>query len=223
MCDIGMEKDTIHNIHTATSRDYLARMTKEKPLRVEIAKRFDGEFFDGDRANGYGGYRYDGRWKPVARQLLSQYGLTEGSRVLDVGCGKGFLLRDMQESQRDIDVRGFDISPYAVEHAEDAVKDAVFVHDARDRFPFADDYFDLVVSINTLHNLYLHEIVGALGEVARVGKQAYVVMESYRNEQEKFNLVCWNLTGECFFTPNEWRWVFQTAGYTGDYEFIVFE
>ena len=220
---MGMEKQIIQNIHRLASRDYLARMTKDKPLRVEIAKRFDREFFDGDRANGYGGYRYDGRWKPVARQLISQYALKAGSKILDVGCGKGFLLWDLKKVEKGIEVRGFDVSSYAVEHAEEAVKDAVFVHDARRRFPFDDDSFDLVVSINALHNLYLHEIVEALREVARVGKRAYIVVESYRNETEKFNLMCWNLTGECFFTPDEWRWVFATAGYAGDYEFIFFE
>jgi len=220
---MGTERQMIQSIHRSAPRDYLARMTAQKPLRVEIAKRFDREFFDGDRANGYGGYRYDGRWKPIAQQLLRHYNLTEGARVLDVGCGKGFLLRDLREIRPDLDVRGLDVSPYAVDHAEEAVRDAVFVHDARRRLPFDDGAFDLVVSINTLHNLYLHEIVEALREAARVGRQAYIVVESYRNEAEKFNLMCWNLTGECFFTPDEWRWVFSTAGYTGDYEFIFFE
>jgi len=198
-------------------------MTKDKPRHVEIAKRFDQEFFDGDRANGYGGYRYDGRWKPVAQQLVSQYALKAGSKVLDVGCGKGFLLWDLKKVEKGIEVRGFDVSSYAVECGEEAVRDAVFVHDARRHFPFGDDSFDLVVSINALHNLYLHEIVEAFREVARVGRRAYIVVESYRNETEKFNLMCWNLTGECFFTPDEWRWVFATAGYAGDYEFIFFE
>jgi len=198
-------------------------MVKEKPARVEIAKRFDREFFDGDRACGYGGYRYDGRWRPVAQRLLTEYGLAEGTQVLDVGCGKGFLLRDFRELRSGLTVRGFDISSYAVGHAEDAIKDAVFVHDARNRLPFPDDCFDLVVSINTLHNLHLHELVPALREVERVGKRAYIVVEGYRNETERFNLVCWNLTGACLFTPDEWRWVFETAGYTGDYEFIFFE
>jgi len=220
---MGIERTIIQSIHRSTPRDYLARMVKEKPSRVEIAKRFDREFFDGERAHGYGGYRYDGRWRPVARRLISEYGLAKGARVLDVGCGKGFLLRDFLELRSDLDARGFDISSYAIEHAEEAVQDAVFVHDARRRFPFEDDSLDLVVSVNTLHNLYLHELVPALREVERVGRRAYTVVESYRNETEKFNLVCWNLTGECFFTPDEWRWVFETAGYSGDYEFIFFE
>lgn len=220
---MGIERQIIQGVHRSTARDYLARMVKEKPARVEIAKRFDREFFDGGRIHGYGGYRYDGRWKAVARQLIRAYGLSKGARVLDVGCGKGFLLRDFRELRSDLDVRGFDVSAYAVEHAEQAVKDAVFVHDARRRFSFDDHSFDLVVSINTLHNLYLHELVPALREIERVGRRAYIVVESYRNEREKFNLTCWNLTGECFFTPDEWRWVFETAGYTGDYEFVFFE
>jgi ubiquinone/menaquinone biosynthesis C-methylase UbiE len=103
------------------------------------------------------------------------------------------------------------------------VRDKLFRYKAQDRYPFGDKSFDLVVSLTTLHNLRLFELQTALQEIERVGKDKYVMLESYRNELELFNLECWALTAESFFDTAEWIWLYNHFGYTGDYEFIYFE
>jgi SAM-dependent methyltransferase len=220
---MGRPLNLIERIHRMTPRDYYARMTPEKPACCEVAKRFDADFWDGDRKYGYGGYRYDGRWKPLAEALARHYGLAEGAGILDVGCGKGFLLHEFRQVLPGARLSGYDVSRYAVKNGKEEVRDSLQVQRAQDPYPAADDSFDLVVSVNTLHNLYLYELEPALREIERVGRSAYIVVESYRNEAEKTHLACWNLTGECLFTPQEWAWLFERFGYGGDYDFIFFE
>jgi len=189
----------------------------------EIARRYGRDYWDGDRRYGYGGYRYDGRWRAVAERLIQTYGLADGARILDVGCGKAFLLYELKQLLPQAEVTGFDASEYAIKNAKPEISDRLFRHQAETTFPFADKTFDLVVSLTTLHNLELPELKAALDEIERVGKRAYVVVESYRSVQELFNLQCWALTCEAFFRPREWVWLFNAFGYSGDYEFIFFE
>lgn len=217
------EMQFIQSMHNQTQRNYIERITPEKVRCCEVAKKFDKDFWDGDRKYGYGGYIYDGRWKDFASRLIKYYKLPSNARILDVGCGKGFLLYEFKELLPECEVVGFDISRYAIDNAIEYVRKDIFVYDAKDVYPFEENYFDLVTSINTIHNLYLYDLMSALRQIERVGQSKYIVVESYRNEQEKFNLVCWNLTGECYFTPLEWKWFFEQFGYTGDYEFIFFE
>jgi len=143
--------------------------------------------------------------------------------VLDVGCGKGFLLYEMLQIEPGLDIVGFDVSKHGLANAHPDVKDKLFRYRAQDRYPYGDDQFDLVISLGTFHNLRLFELATALAEVERVGKQAYVMLESYRNEQELFNVQCWALTCESFFDTAEWIWLYNHFGYSGDYEFIYFE
>jgi ubiquinone/menaquinone biosynthesis C-methylase UbiE len=220
---MGRLLDIVTPLHTRTSRDYLARMQDDKVACMETARRYDADYWDGDRRFGYGGYRYDGRWKPVAERLIAIYDLKPDAAILDVGCGKGFLLFELQQLLPTARIAGFDISGYAIANAREEVRPHLFVHRAQDRFPFADNEFDLVISLTTLHNLHLPDLAAALREMERVGREKYLVVEAYRNEQELFNLQCWALTCAAFFTPAEWEWLFGTFGYGGDYEFIYFE
>jgi SAM-dependent methyltransferase len=216
--------DVLEGLHKSSKRDYLARvLAGNKADFATLAKKFDVEYWDASRNTGYGGYRYDGRWRPVAQRLTELYGLKAGDRILDVGCGKGFLLYEFTQVAPGVEVRGVDISAYALAHAKEEVAASLELGNAI-ALPYADQTFDLVVSLNTLHNLYLNGLYTALREIERVGKgHKYVVMDSYRNEQEKVNLLYWQLTCECFFTPCEWEFIFAQAGYTGDYGFIYFE
>jgi protein-L-isoaspartate(D-aspartate) O-methyltransferase len=217
--------DILSKLHRGTKRDYLQRVTShDKALCAEVAVQFGEEYWDGARHHGYGGYRYDGRWRPAAEEIASHYGLKKGDKVLDVGCGKGFLLYELTQAVPGIQVAGIDISEYAVTHAKEEVRSFLRVGNAVS-LPYDRDSFDFVVSITTLHNLYLHDLQNALQEIERVakGNKKYVVVESYRTEVEKVNLMYWQLTCRQFHTPNEWEWLYQQSGYTGDYGFIFFE
>ncbi len=188
------------------------------------AKEYGYDYWDGDRRCGYGGYKYiPGRWKPVAETLIGIYNLGRGSRVLDVGCGKAFLLYEMKRLVPELQVAGFDISAYGLSQAKEEIRDSLYTHRAQDPFPYGNKHFDLVISLGCLHNLRLFELETAVSEIERVGKKGYITVESYRNEQELFNLQCWALTCESFFDADEWVWLLQHFGYTGDYEFIYFE
>jgi protein-L-isoaspartate(D-aspartate) O-methyltransferase len=216
--------DFLSGLHNRTARDYLARVNEiPKAEAARIAKQFGRDYWDGDRRYGYGGYRYDGRWRPVADAMRDHYGLKPGDRVLDVGCGKGFLLYDLTQSVPGIEVCGIDISDYAVEHCKEEVRPFLEVGSAA-ALPYPDRSFDLVLSINALHNLKVGDLECALREIERVGRRhKYVCVESYRTEEEKVNLLYWQLTCESFYAPEEWQWWFERCGYNGDYSFIYFE
>ena len=193
------------------------------PSQREIAKRFGREYFDGDRGQGYGGYRYDGRWVPIAERMRDFYGLAAEDLILDVGCAKGFLLHDFRAVIPGVHVAGLDLSAYAVERAMDDVRPFVLVGSA-DRLPFADKSFDLVVSINTVHNLERDRCVLAISEMERVSRRfKYLQVDSYRSEQERENFERWQLTAVTYYDPAGWRRVFEQAGYTGDYYWTITE
>ena len=214
----------VTSLHQATSRAYIDRMVDEKVFCMLKAKEYEADYWDGDRRYGYGGYKYlPGRWKPVAQALIDKYGLTNNSSVLDVGCGKAFLLYEMKLLLPELKVAGFDISRHGLADAKEEIKDSLFIHRAEEPYPYEDNSFDLVMSLGCFHNLRIFELKLALAELQRVGKQGYVMLESYRNELEQFNLQCWALTCESFFDSKEWCWIYEHFGYTGDYEFIYFE
>lgn len=216
--------DIITPLHQKTKRTYLDRMMNDKVRCALKAKEYEFDYWDGDKCYGYGGYKFiDGRWKPVAEKLIERYGLTNQSKILDVGCGKGYLLYEIKRLLPGIEIVGFDISEYGVANAKEEIKPFLFNHRAQDTYPYKDQYFDLVISLNTFHNLRIFELKKALGELIRVAKNQYLVVESYRNEQELFNLECWALTAESFFDQDEWVWIFKEFGYAGDFEFIYFE
>ena len=211
-------------LHQATSRDYLARMVDNKAEAMLVAKQYEADYWDGDRRYGYGGYNYlPGRWRSVAEALIERYSLTNASKILDVGCGKGYLLYEIQLLLPDITIVGFDISHHGLASRHPDFRGELFLGRAEEPYPFPDKSFDLVISLGTLHNLRLPQLQVALGEIERVGKRAYVMLESYRNELELFNLECWALTAESLLDEGEWIWLYDHFGYTGDYEFIYFE
>jgi len=214
----------VTSLHQATSRKYIERMVDDKVKCMLKAKEYEFDYWDGDRRYGYGGYKYmSGRWKPVAELLIKNYYLTNNSSVLDVGCGKAFLLYEMKLLLPNLKISGFDISKHGLAHSQEKMSKNLFIHRAQDPYPFKDKEFDLVFSINSLHNLRIFELDVALKEIERVGKKGYVLVESYRNEKELFNLECWALTAESYFDTKEWIWIYNQFGYTGDYEFIYFE
>ena len=216
--------DFLSVVHKSTKRDYVARVTEfPKAEAAKLAKQWGKDYWDGDRRTGYGGYSYDGRWRKVADAMVAHYGIKPGDRILDVGCGKGFLLYDFMQAVPGVEVAGIDVSRYALEHAKEEVKP--FLREANAaKLPFEDKSFDLVISINTLHNLFCYDLHDALKEMERVGRRnKYLCVESWRTEEEKVNLLYWQFTCEMFCTPKEWEWWFAHTGYTGDHSFIYFE
>ena len=212
--------DFMGSLHKSTSRDYLARVNDKefpKARAAYLAKKFDFDYWDGDRRICYGGYKYiPGRWADLAQKFIEFYNLDSNSKVLDIGCGKGFLLFEMIKINPDLKIYGLDIS-------KKEISDKLIIGNANN-LPFEDNYFDLVISINTLHCLKCFDLEKALIEMQRVSKNhKYLCVESYRNEEEKANLLYWQVTCEAFHDPDSWQWWFQKTGYNGDYSFIYFE
>jgi len=221
------EIDFMSVLHKSTQRDYLARVNDPefpKAKAAELAKKFDFDYWDGDRRICYGGYRYlEGRWEKVARAMAEHYELPAKPKILDIGCGKGFLLYDFLNVIPDAEIYGIDSSSYALANSKDEIRDRLQLGNAT-ALPWPDDHFDLVISINTLHCLHAQELDPALRELERVGKKnKYLCVESYRNEQEKANLLYWQVTCEAFNTPEAWQWWFEHTGFSGDHSFIYFE
>jgi len=220
---MGQLLEVVTPLHKRTTRDYLARMVDDKVHCMLKAKEYEFDYWDGDRRYGYGGYRYDGRWKVVAQHLIDHYELRPTARILDVGCGKAHLLYELKQLLPQSEVCGFDISRHGLADAPEAIRPYLFRGRAQDPYQWRDNHFDLAISFGCLHNLRIFEIEAAIREIERVARQKYVMVESYRNELEQFNLECWALTAETLFDTDEWIWLYRHFGYTGDYEFIYFE
>lgn len=204
-----------------TKRNVAARLTAKTPENVATARLFGHAYFDGARDTGYGGYRYDGRWVPVAKDIVRHFGLKPGDRVLDVGCAKGFLVKDLMAICPGLEVFGLDISEYALMHCEPEVVGRLHLGSAKS-LPFPDNSFDAVLSINTLHNLERGDVLKALGEIQRLsGGRAYVVVDSFFNEEQRALFESWVLTAKFYDYPDVWRRVFEEAGYAGDYYWTI--
>jgi SAM-dependent methyltransferase len=218
---MGQEIDLLAN-YPRTKRNVEDRGATKTEEDRAIARQFGEAFFDGDRRHGYGGFHYAPRfWQPVIPAFREHYRLTSASRVLDVGCAKGFMLHDMALLIPGITVKGIDISAYAIEHAIEDMRPHVQVGDARE-LPFDDDSFDLVVSINTVHNLEREECAQALREIMRVSRGgAYVTVDAYRNEEEARRMWAWALTARTILHAQEWKAFFRDCGYDGDYYWFI--
>jgi SAM-dependent methyltransferase len=218
---MGTEVDLLANYPHA-KRNLDARSQEKTAEDRYVARQFGREFFDGDRRVGYGGFTYDPRfWQPVVPTFQKRYGLTGESSLLDVGCAKGFMLKDFAEAIPGMTVAGIDVSDYAIANAVEGMEHFVQVADARD-LPFEDDSFDLVVSVNTIHNLERVEVVDSLREIQRVSRRwSFVVVDAYRDATEKDRIDAWNLTALTVLSTDDWVDLFREAGYTGDYFWFI--
>ena len=218
---MGQEIDLLIN-YPRTKRDVKQRGAEKTEEDRKIARQFGKDFFDGERRHGYGGFQYNPRfWQPVVPTFQQHYGLNESHRLLDVGCAKGFMLHDFLTLIPGITVHGVDVSEYAIEQALESVSSMVQVADARE-LPFPDNSFDLVISINTIHNLEREELIQALREIERVSsKNAFITVDAYRNDEEKEAMFAWNLTAKTILSVPDWIELFKEAGYTGDYFWFV--
>ena len=190
---------------------------------IAISRQYGELYFDGPRKYGYGGYRYDGRWIPVAEDMVKHFDLKPGDRVLDVGCGKGFLVKDLIKVCPGLEAFGLDISEYALMHCEPEVVGRLHLGNAV-KLPFPDNSFKAVISLNTVHNLDRGECITALREIERLAPgRAFVQVDSYRNAEQKALFEEWVLTAKFHDYPDGWVALFREAGYTGDYYWTIIE
>ncbi|AXH16136.1 class I SAM-dependent methyltransferase [Malaciobacter mytili] len=218
---MGIEIDLLKN-YPKTKRDLKQRADEKTPEDRAIARQFGKEFFDGERKHGYGGFSYMSRfWQPVIPTFIEHFNLDENSKVLDVGCAKGFMLFDLKQALPNISIEGIDISSYAIENAKEEVKSFLKVGNAKE-LPYEDNSFDVVISINTIHNLEKEECAKALKEIQRVSKgKSFITVDAYRNEEEKEAMFAWNLTAKTIMSVEEWKAFFKEVGYTGDYYWFI--
>jgi len=218
---MGREVDLLENYPKA-QRNLEERAAGKTEEQRAIARQFGRDFFDGDRSTGYGGFLYMPRfWQPVIPTFVDYWGLSAKSSVLDVGCAKGFMLYDLQQAVPGITVAGVDISEYAIDNAKPEVRDSLSVADAKE-LPFGDNSFDVVISINTIHNLDREECATALREIERVARQgAFVTVDAYRDVHEYERMMAWNLTAKTIMSVDDWIAFFDEVGYTGDYYWFI--
>ena len=218
---MGREIDLLVN-YPKTKRNVKERGMAKTPEDRAVARQFGRDFFDGDRRHGYGGYAYHPRfWQPVIPTFREHFGLTPQSAVLDVGCGKGFMLHDLTAMIPGITVKGLDISDYAIANAIEDMKPHVRTGNAM-ALPYPDKSFDVVISVNTIHNLERKECAQAVREIQRVSRgKGYISVDAYRNDEEKELMEAWNLTARTIMHVDEWKKFFAEAGYTGDYFWFI--
>jgi len=187
-----------------------------------IARQFGREFFDGDRLFGYGGYSYHPRfWQETVNRFKEYYALDDDASVLDIGCAKGFMLHDFKALMPDLTVAGIDISQYAIDNAIDDMKPYLRTGDASS-LPYPDNSFDLVISINTIHNLPLEQCKKALMEIERVSRShSFISVDAWRTEEERIRLEKWILTAKTYMHVDSWKKLFDEVGYTGDYYWFI--
>ena len=218
---MGKEIDLLVN-YPKPNRDVTGRaQSKSEDDRI-LARKFGKEFFDGDRSHGYGGFTYNSRfWEPVVPTFQSHWDIVPGNSLLDIGCAKGFMMYDFHRLIPGIKVEGIDISEYAIENGMEDMKPFMKVASADD-LPYEDNSFDYAISITTLHNFDDDNLIKALKEIERVSKKgSFITVDAYKNDEEKERMYAWNLTAKTILHVDEWKLLFEEAGYTGDYYWFM--
>ena len=218
---MGKEINLLANYPKSKRNVFEREEQKSEKSRI-IARKFGKDFFDGDRNNGYGGFTYNPKfWQPVIPDFVRYWGLSSKSSVLDVGCAKGFMLYDMSQLIPGIKLQGIDVSDYAINNSMSEIRKLVQIADAK-KIPFPDNSFDVVISINTVHNLDRVECAEALREITRVSKKySFITVDAYRNDEEKKKMNAWNLTAKTVMSVGDWKLFFKEVGYNGDYYWFI--
>ena len=208
--------------HKKTKRKFIERMVDNKIEAMRVARLYEYDYWDGKRRYGFGGYDYiQDYWTPVAKKLIKKFKLTNKSRILDIGCGKGFLLFEIKKILKNITIEGVDISKHAIKNSKKEVKKYLKKIDIN-KYKFKGKY-DLIISINTLHNLEIDDLSKVVKKIVKFSKNSYIAVEGYRNIEELFNLQCWALTANTFFSKNEWIWFLRNLNYNRNLEIIYFK
>ncbi len=186
-----------------------------------VSRKFDIEYFDGDRMYGYGGYNYHPRfWTETVKEFYNYYKMHDGYKILDVGCGKGFMMHDFLQLNPKLNVKGLEISSYAISNAKTEVVNLIDQGNAIE-LPYEDQSFDLIISINTIHNLNLNDLKKSLKEICRVSKNSFITVDAWRNDEEKKRMLQWNLTALSYMHVNNWKKLFKEVGYDRDFYWFI--
>ena len=218
---MGKEIDLLRNYPKA-KRDLHKRLEQKNEFVRNVARKFEKEFFDGDRQYGYGGFNYNPKyWSEVVKDFVNYYKLSDQSKILDIGCAKGFMLYDFQKLNENFDLQGIDISEYAIKNSVESIKNKLKVGNAK-ALPYEDNTFDLVIAINTIHNLEPEECSKSLKEISRVSKKdSFITVDAFNNDHEKKRMYAWNLTAKTIMSVDEWVKFFEKANYKGDYFWFI--
>ena len=218
---LGIAIDLLKN-YPRTPRNLEARASEKTEEIREVARQFGQEFFDGERKYGYGGFSYNSKyWTPVIPDFENHFGPLMGKSLLDVGCAKGFMLHDLVRLVPDVKVAGIDVSSYAIQNSVPEVRPFLQVADAK-LLPFVDNSFDVVISINTIHNLDLEDCKQALREISRVSKgKSFITVDAFSNNEERERMIAWNLTAKTILSVEDWVSLFEEVGYEGDYFWFI--
>jgi ubiquinone/menaquinone biosynthesis C-methylase UbiE len=216
-----MEVDLLKN-YPKPKRNLEKRLLDKSPEIIKIAREFDKDFFDGDRKYGYGGFSYNPRfWGDVVIDIVNFYKLKPDAKILDVGCAKGFLVYDFMRQYPHLKAFGIDVSKYAIDNCNPEVKDFLKVGNAKN-IEFEDNYFDLVISINTVHNLDLDDCINSIKEISRVSKSnSFITVDAFNSEEEKKRMYKWNLTAKTIMSVSDWKKLFKEIDYYGDYYWFI--
>tara|TARA_B100000900_G_scaffold402528_1_gene408484 strand:+ start:217 stop:870 length:654 start_codon:yes stop_codon:yes gene_type:complete len=216
-----MEIDLLKN-YPKPKRNLDKRLSEKSPEIVKIAREFGEEFFDGDRKYGYGGFTYNKRfWDIVVRDIVEYYQIKPDAKILDVGCAKGYMIYDFKRQYPDMELHGIDISKYAIDNCHPDVKNNLKVGNAK-ILNFDDNYFDLVISINTVHNLELDDCITSIKEISRVSKgNSFITVDAYNTDEEKERMFKWNLTAKTIMSTDGWKDTFKKIGYNGNFYWFI--
>jgi len=216
-----MEINLLRN-YPKSKRNLDERVSEKSPEIIKIAREFGKEFFDGDRKFGYGGLKYNPKyWTNVVKDFVDYYKIKPEAKILDVGCAKGYMLYDFKRQYPGLELHGVDISEYAIKNCHPEVKDNLQVGKA-ENLKFEDNYFDLVISINTVHNLELKDCEASIKEISRVSKaNSFITVDAYNSDEEKERMFKWNLTAKTIMSINDWKDIFKNIGYNGDFYWFI--
>ena len=198
------------------------RVKVSNKLRKKLQK-FPKEYFDGKRAHGYGGYYYNPKFfRKIVKAMIRHYKLNNKSKILDIGCAKGFMMYEFKKALPACEVRGIDISRYCKMQAMRKVKKYIKIGTC-EKLPYPDKYFDFVVSISTIHNVKKRGIKKSLKEIVRVSKKSsFIRIKAYKNIQEKKNIDNWNVVAKSNLSEKDWLKLFKGTNYKGDFQFSKF-
>jgi cyclopropane fatty-acyl-phospholipid synthase-like methyltransferase len=204
-------------------RNLEKRSSVQNAENIRAAREYGRDYFDGTRNTGYGGYHYDGRWRPIAEDMVARWNLKPGDPVLGVGCAKGFLVKDLMKARLGLEAFGLDISEYALIHTEPEVIGRLHFGNCV-KMPFPDNSFAAVIAINVVHNLDRDDCVAAVREIERLAQgRGYIQVDSYRTADERDLFLSWVLTAKTYYDPTGWEKLFAEADYTGDYYWTIIE